>query len=597
MPYTPNNPLIPGDPYSYDLKWMVKKIKEWKDPLDSAERAKSSEEAAAASAAEAANSASDAHSDALAANNSAAVAKNYANNIADPVNGIVTDWLADNITITPGVTIDTSLSVAGAAADAKATGDAVKEIDKKLLLNCFDLAPKFTGTSGTNHSVTFTKNADGTWNIVGTADATASRNLGYWVSSNPPTYPPEVIPGRKYFLRKTTTAAIQFYFYSNGNTISSLTVDNDSEVVFPPGMDGLMIRFRIAQGVTIAENGVSVHLYAAPAFDNNSVLNPTNDTTDRAPEINEILETYGVCKLAPGNFYISNIVMRAGTSLIGCGNVSKLKMLPNAVGSAIKISQFNSISDLTLSGSDVDIDVDPLGNRVGIEFSADYDGSAGLNTQSENCFISNVRIDNFDRAGLLCHNTSINYAKGLYVNNLYIRSCHIGLNIDYYSEFNKFVNMNIAWCNYACVNNGGNNNFDNCTFHATNTGFYIDGTQPNSGHGAMSNCTFCHIGSNTGRALMISKCTNGYIFSNCQFWYNSIVSSLSRGIVFTGCEFGRGATGQGMNISVVGGEVNLFNGCIFHNDVTYPPVFQITAGALARFANCYGDESGNLITG
>lgn len=46
MPYTPNNPLVPGDPYSYDLKWMVQKIKEWQDPLDSAERA----EAAAAAA-------------------------------------------------------------------------------------------------------------------------------------------------------------------------------------------------------------------------------------------------------------------------------------------------------------------------------------------------------------------------------------------------------------------------------------------------------------------------------------------------------------------------------------------------------------------
>lgn len=58
MAYSPeNNPYIPGDPYSYDLKWMVKKINEWKDPLDSAEHAKVSEEAAATSAQESANSA------------------------------------------------------------------------------------------------------------------------------------------------------------------------------------------------------------------------------------------------------------------------------------------------------------------------------------------------------------------------------------------------------------------------------------------------------------------------------------------------------------------------------------------------------------
>ena len=50
-PYTPeNNPLIPGDPFSYDLKWMVEQINGWKDPLDSADRAKASEEAAASSA-------------------------------------------------------------------------------------------------------------------------------------------------------------------------------------------------------------------------------------------------------------------------------------------------------------------------------------------------------------------------------------------------------------------------------------------------------------------------------------------------------------------------------------------------------------------
>lgn len=122
MAYTPeNNPYIPGDPYSYDLKWMVKKINEWKDPLDSAERAKASEEAAAASAEAAELSAQDSA-------DSAATAKNYADNIADPVSGIVTDWLADNITQPTTPAIDTSLTIAGAAADAKAVGDRLADV-------------------------------------------------------------------------------------------------------------------------------------------------------------------------------------------------------------------------------------------------------------------------------------------------------------------------------------------------------------------------------------------------------------------------------------------------------------------------------------
>lgn len=57
MPYTPNNPLIPGDPYSYDLKWIVQQIKAWKDPEQSAAEAKASAEIASEKAQEATDAA------------------------------------------------------------------------------------------------------------------------------------------------------------------------------------------------------------------------------------------------------------------------------------------------------------------------------------------------------------------------------------------------------------------------------------------------------------------------------------------------------------------------------------------------------------
>lgn len=157
MAYDPsNNPYIPGDPYSYDLKWMVREIKGWKDPLDSADRAKASEEAAKLSeqqseawavgtidgeavpadapqhdnnskhwSDEAAGSAADAAA-------SEAAAADYAAHIADPVSGLVTDWLADHITQPTTPAIDTSLSVAGAAADAKATGDEITDLKDNI---------------------------------------------------------------------------------------------------------------------------------------------------------------------------------------------------------------------------------------------------------------------------------------------------------------------------------------------------------------------------------------------------------------------------------------------------------------------------------
>lgn len=61
MPYTPeNNPYIPGDPYSYDLKWMIQQIKAWKDPEASAAEAKASALEAKGFAEDAAGSAEEA---------------------------------------------------------------------------------------------------------------------------------------------------------------------------------------------------------------------------------------------------------------------------------------------------------------------------------------------------------------------------------------------------------------------------------------------------------------------------------------------------------------------------------------------------------
>ena len=150
MPYDPtNNPYLPGDPYSYDLKWMVQQIQAWQDPLDSAERAEAAAETAEASIDAAAAQAAESEAwakgtkdgypvtadDPQYENNSkywadqsagsAQEAKDYADNIADPVSGIVTDWLTDHITNPTSPPVDTSLSIGGAAADAAVTGEEI----------------------------------------------------------------------------------------------------------------------------------------------------------------------------------------------------------------------------------------------------------------------------------------------------------------------------------------------------------------------------------------------------------------------------------------------------------------------------------------
>lgn len=84
--------------------------------------AAASAEAAAASAEAAAASEEAAEESAEAAAASELAAKDYAEHIADPVSGIVTDWLDDNIAQETGYVIDKALVTEDAAADAKATG-------------------------------------------------------------------------------------------------------------------------------------------------------------------------------------------------------------------------------------------------------------------------------------------------------------------------------------------------------------------------------------------------------------------------------------------------------------------------------------------
>lgn len=452
--------------------------------------------------------------------------------------------------------------------------------------NSFDVQPELNGTSGTNNGITYTKNADGTWTLNGTAtdEEFSARNLAYYRNA----LPDVLQAGRKYFLRfNGATAPIQIYFYKDNTTLSIASFDTDGEFRIPGDCNGVLIRFRIPNGSTFNNETLKYEIISSSPFTDESNLYPTGDTTDRTQEIVGILNTYKVCRLAPGKYYVNNIIMPENTTLIGSGYSTQLiHSTTTDVTPVVKISKGNLVKDLTIWGSETAIDINPLGNYIGILFSADYSGG----DESTYCTIDNIKIYNCSRAGISCSNTSINYAKGVYVNNVHISGCHIGIDIAEHSEFNKFTNVSIAWCWYACVNNSGNNAFTACTFHATDTGFYVDGNNPNSGHGILNGCTFAHIGSNEGRAIYIRDCQNGFLVTNCQIWYNSVVVSNSNGVQIQNCEFGRD-----QHIEVLSGNLTLISGCTFQNDINYPPTISKSLTAKLIMINCYGAVSGNLI--
>lgn len=495
--------------------------------------------------------------------------------------------------------------------------------------NGYDALSLGNGPGGEHNGVTFTKNSDGTWTINGTASANAWANIITSTTS----LPRYITPGRRYYFGfHGGSVPVQVYLYKDGSSsyYSSETYTEDFELTIPEDLTGIIIRFFVESGATVSNETVKytftpsgssgagnsciyniANTYAldvSPTIttDTNgwlaSVDTDTADETgkmDMTPAIMAMLQQTGYCHLGEGIFYVSgNIDMPEGSTLEGCGRSSIIRLLSSVeAGYAIKIERYNTISNVKIEGERSTTSKPSQGTRTGVLFKSNDDGQEGeTERDSQCCMMSNVWIGGFSDSGLKCHNTSMSVNRGLYAVNLYIVTCWAGLNIDYRSEFNKFVNYNTTMCQYGCINNGGNNVFTSCTFGGYSVGFYIDGTKRNSAHGTINGCTFCHVGSNTGKAIQMEDVVNGFVVSECQVWYCSIDLTDCTGIAFVGCEFGRGTTGEGATINVSGGALIMFNGCMFMNDINNPPDITITNNDKVKFDACYGSASGNAIT-
>lgn len=340
--------------------------------------------------------------------------------------------------------------------------------------------------------------------------------------------------------------------------------------------------------------------------DTNNWLQPTGDQTDMTGAIMSMLNSTGYCRLAPGTFYVSgSIDMPDGSCIEGCGYNTVLRLKSDVTdGYVLKMKTHNTVKNLRLVGgtsSVTDNFTAAIGTRHAIQFVAKaFPTSAQDSTKTQHCMLDNVWINYFSGAGINCYNTSDATNRGLYAEQVYIGGCHTGININFHSEFHKFVNVCIRGCYYGVMNNGGNNVFTSCTFHATTAGFVIDNSQddqPNNAHGLCAECTFCHIGNNAGKAIWIRGTDSGYIFSCCQVHYCSINIENSSGIVFQGFEFGRGINDSsdpkpGASITITGGALVMFNGCAFKG----APDISVTNNTAVKFVNCFDFATGNAIT-
>ena len=316
--------------------------------------------------------------------------------------------------------------------------------------------------------------------------------------------------------------------------------------------------------------------------------------TDMTGPIMSMLTSTGYCHLAPGIFYVSgNIDMPAGSTLIGCGQDTIIRLLSStSSGYIVRASQYNTVKDIRFSGgySAIDVSSETVGTRHGLVYVGNEDGSSPAIPTALPSMVNNCWFDNFSGAGIYCNNSGNSVNQPLIVSDCFIRYCGAGIDIKYLAEYLKFTNVVTYHCHYACINNGGNNTFTGCTFHGT-VGFLIqNGT--NSGHGSCIGCTFNHIdswndpsGSGNGNAIQISSLSNGFMFTGCQIWYGKVIIQNSRGVSISDTQFGGGYP----VIKVSGSYGAFFNNCIFHASPT------ITKNSATKFNGCYLDSDSSII--
>ena len=536
---------------------------------------------------------------------------------------------------------DTGLNKSGYPADSKATGDRISSANGKIddinnqlyKYNAVNILDYGDGSSGTHSDMAGTKNADGSWTFDGTASATTFFNI----ISSPSAVPEYVSPGRKYRLKLNGgIVPVRVYFILSDGTqeYSDYTLDDTIET--PTNLAGFTVRYQIAKNTHYDNVTVKTELIAlqdgqdvinynntynntynittSPQFttDTNGWLqavdtNTQDETgkTDMTGAIMSMLTNTGYCHLSPGIFYVSgNIDMPDNSMLEGCGKKTIIRLLASVTsGYVIKPHAYSQIRNLTLSGSYSPLTSfdSQIGTRHGINFEAGY----GVDDDTTaHCMVDNIWIENFNGSGIRCYRSSINYARGIYVSQAFINRCHTGINIELLSEFNRFVNVCVTRGYIACLNNGGNNFFTSCVFHATYAGFVMDdsdGTHGNNAHGVAVGCEFPHIGNDTGIAIYINNIINGYVFADCEIGPCSVEIINSEGIVFDGMAFVRGVTDEtgrhDATITISGGNTIMFDGCVFMFDDEAPPKITISNNTKVKFTNCYGSVTGNAITG
>ena len=317
----------------------------------------------------------------------------------------------------------------------------------------------------------------------------------------------------------------------------------------------------------------------------NNYLPATGDTTDRTGDIQTMLNTTGICRLGPGDFYVTGVELPTYGMLIGSGAKTRVILAASVTsGYAVKLGNYSCAKDMRIVGATSSYTpVEAVGTRHGVTFEAT--ATASSPTYKYSATVENLWILDFAGAGIMCSATGQQVDQSLIATDCHIKRCDAGIYIPILSEFHHFTNMNVTHCYHGVICNGGNCLFTNCNFSRDIIGVEIGSTQ-NNAHGVFSACKIAHSGANNdGVALKVDGSELCENFNGISFDYGQIVVTGSKGLMFNGCRLGRG-----VSIDVTGSQAIIFNACIIRDPSQIDHV--TSTNSTTRFVACYDSLTG-----
>ena len=508
---------------------------------------------------------------------------------------------------------DRELTVRGAAADGKATGDAIAAMGVKIDDEVDFLTENFgqetqnlwfdgdVTTNDTGYKTFVLKNPlpAGTYTLSAIIEKTGSTTDANWALANvastsfgPDAYTASGALG--YGERDSATFTTTETSYA-ARVYSSTSVSASS---------GLVATWRNIQ----IESSSTATSYVKPVTAGYELIDDGSGA-DRTADIFAALASYGECRLGAGTFIVHGLQMPHSTRLTGRGNATVLQLNSSYTSdSAVILNWGCKLDNLKIVGAG------------GYTWTAN-----GTITDSHGLYMTGpstsdptspmydvdrkrVTLDALDIAGFsggaVCLNSiSAATQDGVCMTNSNLHHNNVGVYMPHVAEFNKFTNIRATRNYYGTINNGGNNVFENCGFDGNVVQVLMDnsdGTATNNSHGSFVGCTFNHSNrnANNGKAIEIKNMTSGEMFVGCQIFYGSTYLTDCEGVVFSACNYGKGT-----GVYVSGGRCNVMTGCMFTNVESEPASspedhytwFVISSNDKFVLANCY-TRAGTQVT-